>query len=168
MGVRTGGYAQPMALTRTRLRELHRHELRRVDLDPERGDRPLLRWLTEPGTVPRWAPYALALAWVAVYSAALALEPAPARNGPSPAWGIALDVAMLGASRVAIFGLRARQRLGLVASVAAAGVALVAAVMCPVSGHHAHVGAWWLAQMSGFVGLGGLSLVALRASRLRS
>ncbi len=139
-----------------------------MELATEERRRSFGQWLTEAGTVPAWVPVALALAWVATLQLVYTLEPAAARNGPAPAWGIALEIAFIAALTATGMGLVGRRRLGLVASVGAVGVALFGAVMCPVSGHHVTVGAWWYAQLAALTALGGASLAGLRWARPRS
>jgi hypothetical protein len=39
---------------------------------------------------------------------------------------------------------------------------VVATIMCPVSGHHTHLGAWWLVQLGCGLGLAATSAVGLR------
>jgi hypothetical protein len=56
-----------------------------------------------------------------------------------------------------------QRRLGLVASLGAAGFFTAMSVACPVSGHHPY-GAWWFGQMACALGLVGLSLLAIRWS----
>ncbi len=161
-----------MTLAPTRADELHADELHRVELPSaetpsQETARSLGRWLTEPGALPVWAPVALVVAWLATLQVVYALEPAPARNGPAPAWGVALEIAFIAALTATAVGLSRRRRLGLVASVGAVGVALFGAVMCPVSGHHVAVGAWWYAQLAALAALGGASLAGLRLARPR-
>lgn len=153
-------------LTRSKLAQLHENRVEEVTLTAPGHRPPLSRWLGEDGAVTgRW-PAALGVAWVAVFAAAFALEPAPADpNAAVPAWAAVMSLAMFAALGTTAAGLGRRQRLGLVASVVAGGIALFGSVMCPVSGHHASIGAWWYLQMAGFTGLIGAGLVGLRRSR---
>ena len=161
------GYASVMALTERRLHQLREEEVRPVHLGG--GKRPSVSgWIARPNALPRWLPVSLALAWVAFLPLARALEPSAARAEAAPWWALLLEVAFITTLIVAAMGLARRQRMGLLASAGAAGVALTAAVMCPVSGHHVAVGAWWFAQMGGFLALGAASLAGLRASRARA
>ncbi len=123
------------------------------------------QWLTQRRVVPSWVPLALAVSWIATLQLLYILEPAAARNGPSPAWAIPLEILSIAALTATAMGLVGRQRLGLVASAGAVGVFLVGAVMCPVSGHHAAVGAWWYGQLAALTALGGVSLAGLRLAR---
>ncbi|HVE47303.1 MAG TPA: hypothetical protein VNA57_11230 [Acidimicrobiales bacterium] len=156
--------------TRSQLDELQQDRYRRVELRPGEPQAPrLARWLTDEGVVPgRW-PAAICLSWIAVYAMAILLEPRPADpQAAEPLWAVFLFMTLIGVLAATCVGLARRQRLGLVASVAAAGLALGAAVMCPVSGHHGSTGAWWFLQMGGFASLMGLGLVGLTRSRSRS
>lgn len=155
-----------MSLTRSQLEQLHDDRPRRVRLGEPGRRPPVRRWLTEPGAVPgRW-PGGLGVAWLVVFSAAIALEPAPAEAGASePVWATVLFIALLAALAATWVGLAGRQRAGLVASAAAAGLALFGSAMCPVSDHHSTVGAWWYVQMGGFTGLVAASVAGLRRAR---
>lgn len=152
------------------LNELHDDQFRRVELEPAVPQAPrLARWLTEEGVVRgRW-PLAVGLSWIAVYTMAILLEPRPTHpEAAEPLWATLLFMTLMGVLTATCVGLVRRQRLGLVASVAAAGLALGAAVMCPVSGHHAGVGAWWFLQMGGFASLMALGLAGLTRARARA
>lgn len=136
-----------------------------MELDGKQEQPSFGQWLTERRVVPRWGPVTLAVAWIATLQLLYALEPAAARNGPNPAWAIPLEILAVAALTATAMGLVGRQRLGLVASAGAVGVFLVGAVMCPVSGHHAVVGAWWYGQLAALTVLGGASLAGLRLAR---
>ena len=153
-------------LTRSKVQQLHDDRLDEVRLSGAASRPPLGRWLTDGGVVAgRW-PRGLGLAWTAVFAAAIVVEPAPANPGaPEPLWAGILFLGLFAALGAMAAGLAHRQRLGLIASIAAGGLALVGTVMCPVSDHHSSVGAWWYLQMVGFSGLIGASLVGLRRSR---
>ena len=163
MGLSIQGYARSMALTERRLQELRDEEVRRVDLP---GGRQLSagEWLVRADALPRRLPISLALAWVVFIPLAYVLEPSPATRGPAPGWAVILELAFITTLVVAGMGLARRQRMGLLASAGAAGLALAVSVMCPVSGHHAATGAWWFAQMGGFLALGVASLAGLRTA----
>lgn len=158
-----------MSLTRDALEELHDARLTEVRLEVPRRRPRLDRWLTEPDVVRgRW-PVGLGGAWIVVFTAAALLEPAPADpNGADPLWAGVLFLTLFAALGVMAAGLARRQRAGLVASVGAAGLALLASALCPVSGHHASVGAWWYLQMAGFTALVVAGLVGLGRSRARA
>ncbi|MGH9281649.1 MAG: hypothetical protein ACRD0S_01795, partial [Acidimicrobiales bacterium] len=100
-----------------------------------------------------------------VFAGAVAVEPAPASDGPEPLWASFLFLALMGSLGAMAAGLARGRRLGLLASVGAGGLALVGTVMCPVSDHHAGIGAWWFVQMIGFTGLIAASLAGLRRTR---
>ena len=158
-----------MALTRPHLDELRQEELRPVRVRPAGGRRPIRRWLTERDTVGRQWTAAVGLSWVVALVAGAAMRP-PADEPAAAATLGATLVAMALLAGFAGLGLAlARaQRAGLVASVVGAGLLLLDTVVCPLSGHHHGVGAWWYGQMAGFTALIGLSLAALRASGRRS
>lgn len=59
-------------------------------------------------------------------------------------------------------GLLLRRRWSLAASLVAAGLLVVSTVMCPVSGHHANIGAWWVLQLGCGLGLLTASVLGLR------
>ncbi|MGI8683655.1 MAG: hypothetical protein ACR2MO_00870 [Acidimicrobiales bacterium] len=95
-----------------------------------------------------------------------ALIPAPA--DPNAAIPLSAIVAVAGFTAVLlamVVGLGLRARIGLVLSVFAGGLVLLDTVLCPVSGHHESVGAWWFLGMAGFSGLVLASVVGLRRSR---
>ena len=155
-----------MSMTRRQLEQLRQDRIRRLDLRRPQRRAAMAAWLTEREAVPRRWAAALALAWVGVYSGALAIQPRAADpSEPEPAWALLLFLALVVALSLTWYGLAGRLRLGLVASVVGAGVALASAVMCPVSGHHGAVGWWWYTQLAGFTALAGLGLLALRRSR---
>lgn len=156
--------------TRTPLEGLHNERFHRIELGGHRPQAPrLARWLTEEGVVRgRW-PLAVWVSWVAVYTMAIVLEPRPAEPQASePLWAALLFMTLIGALAATCIGLGRRQRLGLVAAVGAAGLALAASVMCPVSGHHQTTGAWWYLQMGGFASLMALGLAGLTRTRSRA
>ena len=101
------------------------------------------------------------VAWFVAYQIAGSLE--PRTDQPEPAFGIALGVTLLLLLAVTATGLVMQRRWGLVASLAAAGFFTALSIACPISGHHAF-GAWWFGQMACTVGIGALTVVALRWS----
>jgi len=157
------GTLRHMALTGRRLRELRHEEVRRFSLDRPPAGRPPSGPTAEiePGPT-TWG---LLLAWLVFLPLAVALEPAPAASGPQPAWAVVLGLASIFALAFTAAGLVRSRRTGLIGSAAAAGLFLFGSIMCPVSGHHVGVGAWWFVQMAGFAALGALSLAAMRLSR---
>ncbi|HET7488030.1 MAG TPA: hypothetical protein VFJ85_08880 [Acidimicrobiales bacterium] len=152
-------------LTRTKVPQLHDDRVDTVALERPARRRPVGEWLGEQGVVTGW-PRRLGLLWVATLVAVTVIEPAPAHpDAPEPVWAGLLALALFAFLGVMGAGLARRQRLGLIASVAAGGIAIFATAMCPVSGHHESIGLWWFAQMAGFTGLVAASLVALRRTR---
>lgn len=153
-------------LTRTKVDQLADERSRTVALTAPGPRRSRTDWLVEDGAVGgRW-PVLLGLAWIVVLVAAVAVEPAPADpDAPAPLWASLLFFGLLSALAVTAGGLSRRRRLGLVASAGAGGLALLASAMCPVSDHHAGVGAWWYLQMVGFTGLVAASVAGLRRAR---
>ena len=131
-------------------------ELRHREAVPPLGVR-----LLEP--IPgSWAA-AGAVAWVVLLAVGIAVEPPPADPNAVDPWfvdalGMVFLVALLGA--FAGFGLR--RRWGPAASLAASGLLLVSTVMCPVSGHHTNVGAWWGVQLGCALALVTTSTLGLR------
>ena len=102
------------------------------------------------------------VAWYVLFFAAVSLEPEATHPEAIPAWvGVTVDVVLLGLLAVMAAGLGVRRRWGLVASMAAAGVFLMATIACPVSGHHSF-GLWWYGQMACSLGLVAISGAALR------
>ena len=103
----------------------------------------------------------LAVGWLVLTQIAFALE--PSTNQPEPAYGIALEVVMLLLLAAMVTGMVMQRRVGLVASLGAAGLFTAVSVACPVSGHHPF-GAWWYGQMACALGLVALSVLAIRWS----
>jgi len=102
------------------------------------------------------------VAWYVLFFVAVSLEPAATHPEAIPAWiGVTVDVVLLGLLAVMACGLGARRRWGLVASMAAAGVFLMATIACPVSGHHSF-GLWWYGQMACSLGLVAISGATLK------
>lgn len=154
-----------MALTERRLRELRKEELHRVELRSEVPRRSTFVDLAEPNALRPWVAVAVAAAWTVLLPVAAAIQPPAAAPGGEPAWSVVYGAVSMVILAIAAVSLARRQRVGLVASATAAGLSLIAVITCPMSGHHAAVGAWWFVQMSGFAALGALSLAAMRLSR---
>jgi hypothetical protein len=114
-------------------------------------------WLREriPGA---WAA-GVAIAWYALYTIAVLVE--PATHHEEPLIGVVLGVALLAAMVVTAGGLLAGRRWGLVASLAGATLFVAMSVACPTTGHHT-IGLWWFAQMACALGLVGVSVAALK------
>ena len=103
----------------------------------------------------------LGAAWLLIYGIGMATTPAPADAAAEPpliAW--VTGTALLGLWLYMAVGLVRRQRSGALASLAGAGVLLLDAVACPVSGHHDWTTGWSLFQLAGAVVLLGLSVRA--------
>ena len=105
----------------------------------------------------------LAVAWVALFSVGVAVEPPPA--DPQAVGGLISEVVfpltLLGAMGAMFLGLTQRRRWGVVGAVVASGILVVASALCPVSGHHTF-GTWWLVQLGAVATALGLSWRALR------
>ncbi len=102
------------------------------------------------------------VAWYVLFFAAVSLEPEAAHPDVIPVWiGVTVDVVLLGLLAVMAAGLGTRRRWGLVASMGAAGVFLMATIACPASGHHSF-GLWWYGQMACSLGLVAISAATLR------
>jgi hypothetical protein len=100
------------------------------------------------------------VAWVAGLAIGIAVEPpATNPNAVDPWFVSALGTILLVALLTTFAGLWLRRRWSLASSMLAAGLLVVSTVMCPLSGHHASVGAWWVVQL-------GCGLALLTASAL--
>lgn len=115
---------------------------------------------------PGWAWFA-ALVGPAVTAVCVALEPVPADPTAS---ATVLD-SLLGLALLASWGLAAgaalrRRPAALTWAAAASAIAVVLSILCPVSGHHAAVGAWWYTQM--LVSGAALAISVVARSRFRS
>jgi hypothetical protein len=60
-------------------------------------------------------------------------------------------------------GFAQRRRYGALGSLGAAGVLVAMTIACPLSGHHAGIGAWWVFQLAGSLTLVGASGAALQS-----
>jgi uncharacterized membrane protein len=155
-----------MVATKDRLDELTRSEREQPEAASDRpvaaaARDPLAVRLLEP--IPwHWA-VAGAVAWVVLLAVGRAVQPPAADpNAVDPWFVTALSTVFLVAMLSAFAGFGMRRRWGPAASLVASGVLLVSTVMCPVSGHHAGVGAWWVVQLGC-----GLALVTVSALGLR-
>lgn len=111
----------------------------------------------------RWA-VALTVAWVSIFSIGVALEPAAADDEALPLLG-GLIVTGLMVSWVAMAaGFAQRRRYGALGSLIAAGFLVAMTIACPVSGHHAGIGAWWAFEAAGSLALVAASRAALRSA----
>lgn len=100
------------------------------------------------------------VAWVVGLAIGIAVEPpATNPNAVDPWFVSALGTILLVSLFTTLAGLLLRRRWSLAASLVAAGLLVFSTVMCPVSGHHATIGAWWVLQLG--CGLGLLTASAL-------
>jgi hypothetical protein len=128
--------------------------------------RPLEERLGEP-IAGRWAVTG-GVAWVVLLTIGILVEPPPANPDAVDPWFIsALSAVLLAAMATTAAGLWLRRRWGLAASLAAAGMLVVSTVLCPVSGHHTGVGAWWAVQLGCGLGLVAVSALGLRQTAAR-
>jgi peptidoglycan/LPS O-acetylase OafA/YrhL len=178
--LRTAEEVSAMATTTDHLDELTRPELERHDPEvPGVGEarprptgtsgrsvvagsrRPFRARLLEP--IPaRWAAIGAA-AWVVLLTIGIAVEPAADNpNAVDPWYVSALGTVLLVAMVGMLAGFWLRRRWSLAASLLASGILVLSTVMCPVSGHHANVGAWWVVQLGCGLGLVATSTLGLR------
>jgi uncharacterized membrane protein len=123
--------------------------------------KPLAEWLTEPISQ-AWAAVGAA-AWLVLLTIGIAVEPPPANpNAVEPWYVTAAATVLLLALATTFAGFWLRRRWGMAASLAGSGMLLLSTVMCPVSGHHTQVGAWWVVQLGCGLGLAAVSARGLR------
>ena len=111
----------------------------------------------------RWVAV-LAGAWVTIFTLGVAVEPASAGEETYPLLGTVLVLALLTSWAVMASGFLMGRRYGAMASVAGAVCLVGMTIGCPLSGHHAGIGAWWGVQLVGSLTLLGLSRAALKSS----
>lgn len=122
------------------------------------------RGRTSGGRLPlRWAWFA-ALVGPVVAAVSIAIEPTPADpDAPESLMATILGMVLL----VAWFGAAAsaarRHPVALAWAGGVGGFSVVMALSCPISGHHAGVGAWWFGQLAVAGGALALSLRAWRS-----
>jgi hypothetical protein len=134
---------------------------------PAPGARKRLEERLQEPIAGRWAVTG-GVAWVALLAIGIAVEPPPANPDAVDPWFVsALSAVLLAAMATTAAGLWLRRRWGLAASLAAAGMLVVSTVLCPVSGHHAGVGAWWAVQLGCGLGLVAISALGLRQATAR-
>ena len=117
--------------------------------------------LTEPLSG-GWALF-LTVAWVTIFATGVALEPAPADRNAMPFLAAVLAGGLMLGWTVMAAGFARRRRYGAAGSLGAAGVLVAMTIACPLSGHHAGIGAWWWFEVGG-----SLTLVAASRAALRS
>jgi hypothetical protein len=110
----------------------------------------------------RWAAM-LTLAWVAVFSIGVALEPTPADRNAMPVLAAILQTGLMAGWIVMAVGFARRRRYGALGSLGAAVVLVAMTIACPLSGHHVAIGAWWWFQVAGSLALVGASGAALQS-----
>lgn len=124
--------------------------------------RPMLRRLREP--LAAGSGVRLTVAWIVVFCAGVAVEPAAAADDESLGLAGGLIVAALMVSWLGMAaGFLAGRRYGAVASLAGAVVLVGMTIGCPTSGHHVAIGAWWYVQLIGSSALVAGSLKALNS-----
>jgi hypothetical protein len=122
--------------------------------------------LSEPITA-RWAVTG-AVAWVALGAVGIAVEPPPANPDAVDPWLVsALGTLLLVALASTLAGFWLRRRWGMAASLVAAGMLVASTLMCPASGHHAGIGAWWVVQLGCGLGLVAASALGLQRAAPR-
>jgi hypothetical protein len=113
----------------------------------------------------RWAAIG-PVAWVVLLGIGIAVEPPPSNPNAVDPWFVdALGMLFLTALVGAFAGFWLRRRWSLAASLLASGLLVVSTVACPASGHHTHVGAWWVIQLGCGLGLMATSILGLRDRR---
>jgi hypothetical protein len=103
-----------------------------------------------------------AVAWAVLLTVGIVVEPPANPNAVAPWYVGVLGAMLLVALPGAFAGLWLRRGWGWVASLVASGVLVAATVLCPVSGHHTEVGAWWGVQLGCGLGLVMVSSLGLR------
>ena len=144
-----------MSMLARKLRSLRPEQVAEVDV--RAGEEPIGEEKLSRG----WC-LGLLVAWAFIFSTAVAVEPPPAHpNAPEPLAAVLLSTVLLGAWALMGVGLLARHPSGAKASFVAGGLFLVAAIACPVTGHHSSIGLWWFYELAGAATLMALSLLAL-------
>ena len=128
--------------------------------------RPLGTRLQEPISA-QWALTGM-VAWVLGLAIGIAVEPPATNPNAVDPWFVSvLGTILLVSLFTTLAGLLLRRRWGLAASLVAAGLLVFSTVMCPVSGHHANIGAWWVLQLGCGLGLLTASTLGLRQATPR-
>lgn len=111
-----------------------------------------------------WWAVALVVAWIAIYTTGVNLEPAPADPDAAPVGAeMAFALGLVSAWVVMAVGLAGRRRYGAAASFVGAVLLVVLTFGCVFTGHHSGIGGWWWFELVGSTTLVGLSVRALRA-----
>ena len=111
----------------------------------------------------RWAAF-LTVAWITIFTIGVALEPPAADGDALPLLGAVLVTGLLAGWVMMAAGFAQRRRYGAVGSLMAAGFLVTMTIACPVSGHHAGIGAWWWFEAAGSLTLLGASRAALHTT----
>ena len=112
-----------------------------------------------------WWAAGLAVAWIAIFTTGVALEPAPADpNAAVPLVETLLVSGLMISWVVMATGFARRRRYGAMGSMVAAVFLVGMTFACPLSGHHTGIGAWWWFELAGSTTLVGLSGRALRTA----
>jgi peptidoglycan/LPS O-acetylase OafA/YrhL len=128
--------------------------------------KPLGVRLLEPITG-RWAAIG-SVAWLVLLAVGIAVEPPPTNPNAVDPWFVsALGTILLLALGSTLVGFWLRRRWGLAASLVASGLLVLSTIMCPVSGHHTGVGAWWVVQLGCGLGLVAASSLGLQRAQPR-
>ena len=133
----------------------------RTDPAPAATGRPRRAALTDPLSG-GWALF-LTVAWVTIFTIGVALEPAPANEDAMPLLGAVLMSGLMTGWVVMAAGFAHRRRYGAAGSLGSAGVLVAMTIACPLSRHHAGIGAWWWFEVGGSLTLVAASRAALRA-----
>jgi hypothetical protein len=108
------------------------------------------------------------IAWLAGLAIGIAVEPPPANPNAVDPWIVsAMGTVLLVALLTTFAGFLVRRRWSIASSLLAAGLLVVSTVMCPLTGHHAGVGAWWVIQLGCGLGLMVGSALGLRQASPR-
>ncbi len=108
---------------------------------------------------------ALVAAWFVVIAVGLAVEPAPVNpDAAPPLVADLMSTVLMGAWGAMAAGIFQGRRFAAAASLGGGVVLLALTLGCPLSGHHAGIGAWWGIQLVGAAALLTLSRKALRSS----
>jgi len=134
-----------------------------VEQSPVTDGRRVLAGLDE--RLSGWWAAGLAVAWFAIFTTGVALEPSPADpNAAVPLVETLFVSGLMIGWFVMAAGFAKRRRYGAAGSLAAAVFLVGMTFACPLSGHHSGIGAWWWFELAGSTTLVALSGRALRAA----